>query len=133
MHSDISKNRFHELPVLIYSCEALVKLNCYHNTIRTIPEGIRRLQNLQHVNLRQVQIVSKMCEVISLFFSRNFLSLFPTELCQLQKLRSLAISNNRIEKIPEEIGRLKELHSLVSEIIKHQMFIQYTLYIYYPT
>ena len=50
--SDISRNRFTEIPLDICAYCSLEKLNCYHNVIRCLPEALVQLQALVHLNLR---------------------------------------------------------------------------------
>lgn len=64
--SDLSKNRFCELPEEVLAFRFLEKLNCYHNAIRTIPDTVNSLQCLNVLDL-----------------SRNQLTSLPRELCLL--------------------------------------------------
>lgn len=64
--SDLSKNRFSELPEEVTTFYFLEKLQCYHNAIRYIPDTVSSLQCLNYLDL-----------------SRNQLTALPRELCQL--------------------------------------------------
>ncbi|XP_064456741.1 leucine-rich repeat and calponin homology domain-containing protein-like isoform X2 [Ornithodoros turicata] len=92
--ADLSKNRFHELPLEICMLFLLEKLDCYHNLLRVIPSSVSTLQSLSFLNL-----------------SRNQLRTIPAALCQLP-LEVLLLSNNRLVSLPEEIGQMKCLMEL---------------------
>lgn len=64
--SDLSKNRFGELPEEVLHFHFLERLQCYHNAIRYIPDTVSSLQCLNFLDL-----------------SRNQLTTLPRELCQL--------------------------------------------------
>lgn len=64
--ADLSKNRFSELPEEVTSFYFLERLQCYHNTIRYIPDTVGSLQCLNYLDL-----------------SRNQLTSLPREICQL--------------------------------------------------
>lgn len=51
---DISKNRFTEIPKEVCEFTLLEKLDCYNNSIRSLPESITQLQYLKYLNLRSV-------------------------------------------------------------------------------
>lgn len=51
---DISRNRFTEIPREVCEFSLLEKLDCYNNSIRSLPESIARLQYLKYLNLRSV-------------------------------------------------------------------------------
>ncbi|BFZ06102.1 hypothetical protein BsWGS_09141 [Bradybaena similaris] len=92
---DVSRNRLIEVPHEVCEYLYVTRLNCYHNVIRSIPEAIRQLQNLTHLNL-----------------SRNQLSVLSTAVCFLSCLEVLSVSNNKLVSLPEEIGLLKNLMDL---------------------
>lgn len=50
--TDLSKNRFNDVPNQVFDYHSLEQLNCYHNVIKTLPLAITQLQNLVHLNLR---------------------------------------------------------------------------------
>lgn len=64
--SDLSKNRFSELPEEVTDFHFLERLQCYHNAIRLIPDSISSLQCLNFLDL-----------------SRNQLTALPREICLL--------------------------------------------------
>lgn len=49
---DISKNRFTDIPKEICEFVLLEKLNCYNNSIRSLPQNITRLQYLSYLDIR---------------------------------------------------------------------------------
>ena len=50
--ADLSRNDLTEIPRELYACWTLETLNCYHNSIRVLPDDIGQLQNLLMLNLR---------------------------------------------------------------------------------
>ena len=50
--SDLSKNRFTEIPREICEYRSIERIRCYNNIIRIIPEALVQLQALAHLNLR---------------------------------------------------------------------------------
>ncbi|XP_027719104.1 LOW QUALITY PROTEIN: leucine-rich repeat and calponin homology domain-containing protein 2 [Vombatus ursinus] len=92
--SDLSRNRFTEIPSDVWLFAPLETLNLYHNCIKAIPETIKNLQMLTYLNI-----------------SRNLLSTLPKYLFDLP-LKVLVVSNNKLVSIPEEIGKLKDLMEL---------------------
>lgn len=64
--SDLSKNRFSELPEEVSEFLFLERLVCYHNAIKHIPDTISSLQCLNFLDL-----------------SRNQLTTLPREICLL--------------------------------------------------
>uniref|UniRef100_A0A7M4ECU0 Leucine rich repeats and calponin homology domain containing 2 n=1 Tax=Crocodylus porosus TaxID=8502 RepID=A0A7M4ECU0_CROPO len=92
--TDLSKNRFTEIPPDVWLFAPLETLNLYHNCIKSIPEAIKNLQMLTYLNI-----------------SRNLLSTLPKYLFDLP-LKVLVVSNNKLVSIPEEIGKLRDLMEL---------------------
>ncbi|XP_009578970.1 PREDICTED: leucine-rich repeat and calponin homology domain-containing protein 2-like, partial [Fulmarus glacialis] len=93
-YSNLSKNRFTEIPSDVWLFAPLETLNLYHNCIKSIPESIKNLQMLTYLNI-----------------SRNLLSTLPKYLFDLP-LKVLVVSNNKLVSIPEEIGKLRDLMEL---------------------
>ncbi|XP_049771863.1 leucine-rich repeat and calponin homology domain-containing protein-like [Schistocerca cancellata] len=93
-YSNLSKNRFSELPVEVTEYYSLEKLILYHNAIKSIPDSVVYLQSLLYLDL-----------------SRNQLSVLPSSLCQLP-LEVLLVANNKLVSLPEELGRMKTLAAL---------------------
>lgn len=92
--SDLSRNRFCELPEDVTSFAFLERLLLYHNAIRSIPESVRGLHSLTYLDLRS-----------------NQLTVLPREICLLP-LQIFLISNNRLTTLPDELGRMSDLTEL---------------------
>uniref|UniRef100_A0A674KER7 Leucine rich repeats and calponin homology domain containing 2 n=1 Tax=Terrapene triunguis TaxID=2587831 RepID=A0A674KER7_9SAUR len=92
--SDLSKNRFTEIPPDVWLFAPLETLNLYHNCIKSIPETIKNLQMLTYLNI-----------------SRNLLATLPKYLFDLP-LKVLVVSNNKLVSLPEDIGKLRDLMEL---------------------
>lgn len=88
--TDLSRNRFAELPEEVTTFAFLETLLLYHNTIRSIPESVKQLSSLTYLDLRS-----------------NQLSSLPREICFLP-LQVLLVSNNRLTSLPDELGRLDQ-------------------------
>ncbi len=52
LFSDISKNRYSEVPPSLCEYQSMEELNCYHNVIRILPQALVQLQSLVKLNLR---------------------------------------------------------------------------------
>ena len=50
--TDFSNNRFDHVPREVCDFSALVKLNFYCNSLRTVPDDLRHLANLRDLSLR---------------------------------------------------------------------------------
>lgn len=50
--TDLSRNRFCELPEDVTSFAFLETLFAYHNAIKSIPDSVRGLQSLSYLDLR---------------------------------------------------------------------------------
>ena len=50
--TDFSSNRFDHIPQEVCDFRALVRLNFYSNSLRTVPDDLRHLENLRDLNLR---------------------------------------------------------------------------------
>lgn len=94
LFSDLSRNRFCELPEDVTSFAFLERLLLYHNAIRSIPESVRGLHSLTYLDLRS-----------------NQLTVLPREICLLP-LQIFLISNNRLTTLPDELGRMSDLTEL---------------------
>ncbi|XP_067131224.1 leucine-rich repeat and calponin homology domain-containing protein-like isoform X2 [Centruroides vittatus] len=111
---DLSKNRFSEVPSEICEFYLLERLDCYHNTIRSIPDSVITLHSLTYLDLSRNQLTSVspvLCQLPLqvLILSNNKLVALPEEIGHMQCLMDLDISCNEISNIPPQIG---DLHSL---------------------
>lgn len=116
--ADLSKNRFSELPEEVTSFYFLERLQCYHNTIRYIPDTVGSLQCLNYLDLSRNQLTSLPREICQLpiqilLVSNNRLTSLPDELCRMYRLTELDASCNQLTHLPPRLGELTELQSLI--------------------
>ncbi|XP_060519079.1 leucine-rich repeat and calponin homology domain-containing protein isoform X2 [Cylas formicarius] len=116
--ADLSKNRFTELPDIITGFYFLERLQCYHNSIRTLPDAISNLQCLSFLDLSRNQLTAlprELCQlpIEILLVANNRLSSLPDELYKMSQLTELDASCNQITHFPPRMGELKSLQSLV--------------------
>ena len=100
---------------------SLEKLTLYHNVIRSIPDSVLYLQCLTYLDIRSVVVDYLNCEHVTLItsivnmsllaFSRNQLSVLPSNLCKLP-LQVLLADHNRLVSLPEEINQMSSLIEL---------------------
>ncbi|XP_075152018.1 leucine-rich-repeats and calponin homology domain protein isoform X2 [Haematobia irritans] len=114
--SDLSRNRFCELPEEITSFAFLETLLLYHNTIRSIPESVKHLTSLTYLDLRSNQLSSLPRELCFLplqvlLVSNNRLTALPDELGRMDRLTDLDASYNQLTTLPARIGELRSLRS----------------------
>lgn len=112
--SDLSKNRFSELPDEVTTFPFLERLHVYHNVIRSIPETISGLQCLSHLDLSRNQLVSLPREICHLPIQvESFVFVFCRSLAfQNEHFQVLIIANNRLTSLPDELGRMPCLTEL---------------------
>ncbi|XP_028405618.1 leucine-rich repeat and calponin homology domain-containing protein 3-like [Dendronephthya gigantea] len=113
---DISKNRFFELPAVVCEFVMLERLNCHHNSIRTIADT-SRLTSLTWLNLSKNQLQRLPDHVCGLplqvlIISNNKLSCIPDEICHLKHIQYLNLSSNELTSLPSSIGELSTLREL---------------------
>ncbi|ERE76145.1 leucine-rich repeat and calponin homology domain-containing protein 4 isoform 2 [Cricetulus griseus] len=92
--SDLSRNRFPEVPEAACQLVSLEGLSLYHNCLRCLNPALGNLTALTYLNL-----------------SRNQLSSLPSYICQLP-LRVLIVSNNKLGALPPDISTLGSLRQL---------------------
>lgn len=92
--SDLSRNRFCELPEDVTTFIFLEQLFLYQNIMKSVPQSIRNLTSLTYLDLRSNQLVS-----------------LPREICFLP-IQILLIANNKLVQLPEELGKMSELTEL---------------------
>ncbi|XP_020803051.1 LOW QUALITY PROTEIN: leucine-rich repeat and calponin homology domain-containing protein 1-like [Drosophila serrata] len=116
--SNLSRNRFCELPEEVTTFAFLETLLLYHNTIRSIPESVKQLSSLTYLDLRSNQLSSLPREICFLplqvlLVSNNRLSTLPDEMGRLdQTLTDLDASYNQLANLPVRLGELRSLRSL---------------------
>ncbi|KAI7848266.1 phosphatase 2C-domain-containing protein [Circinella umbellata] len=137
---DLSKNLQMEIPVdFIQMCRHLKQLWLANNDYVAIPQSIRfvrglehlnisgnRLRDLQHARLEDIpglktmrvynnrleklpQSFASFKQLTMLFVSNNAFTTFPEVICEITSLAYLDISFNKIQSFPDEIGNLKNL------------------------
>lgn len=137
---DLSKNLQMEIPIdFIHHCRHLKQLWLANNNYVTIPQSIRYVRDLEHLNisgnrLRELQHarleditglktlrvynnrLSKIPrsfaafkQLSMLFMSNNDFTTFPEAICEIVSLQFLDISFNKVQEFPDEIGNLVNL------------------------
>ncbi|KAI8141502.1 phosphatase 2C-domain-containing protein [Fennellomyces sp. T-0311] len=137
---DLSKNLQMEIPVdFIQMCRHLKQLWLANNDYVAIPQSIRfvrglehlnisgnRLRDLQHARLEDIpglktmriynnrleklpKSFSSFKQLTMLSVSNNAFTSFPEVICEITSLAYLDISFNKIQAFPDEIGNLKNL------------------------
>jgi len=141
---DLSGNPMSDIPLdFVQLCENLTTLRLSHLALKRIPQSIRklvklthldisdnRIPELSHINLDEIpHLVSlkvqnnRLFELPSYFggmktlrdlnISNNRFEVFPTIICQVSSLLQLDISFNTIAELPAELGNLTNLQRLV--------------------
>ncbi|KAK9237316.1 hypothetical protein V1525DRAFT_404429 [Lipomyces kononenkoae] len=94
---DISSNRLEDLDNAQFEKqETLVSLKAQNNCLSCIPDSFLYLRNLRQLNL-----------------AFNYLTEFPSPVCNLVTLLELDVSFNDIRELPPEIGQLCALETFV--------------------
>ncbi|KAI9310979.1 hypothetical protein BX666DRAFT_2032469 [Dichotomocladium elegans] len=137
---DLSKNLLMEIPVdFVQMCRYLKSLWLANNEYTVVPQSIRFLRGLEHLNisgnrlhdlqharleeisgLKVLRAFNNRLETLPksfasfkhltmLFISNNSLQSFPDVICEITSLTYLDISFNRIQTFPDEIGNLTNL------------------------
>ncbi|KAI9497654.1 phosphatase 2C-domain-containing protein [Zychaea mexicana] len=137
---DLSKNLQMEIPVdFIQMCRHLKQLWLANNDYVAIPQSIRFVRGLEHLNisgnrlrdlnharfeelagLKTLRVYNNRLEKLPrsfasikhltmLFVSNNAFTTFPEVICDITSLTYLDISFNKIQSFPDEIGNLKHL------------------------
>ena len=115
---DISETRVKSIPESIRMLTNLQSLDLSTSPIKKLPENIGDLPNLQYLNL-QSTLISELPESIGNLKSLQVLILsdtnikdLPDSIKNLKKLQTLNISNTKINRLCESIGYLKCLQNL---------------------
>ncbi|KAG1177167.1 hypothetical protein G6F70_002863 [Rhizopus microsporus] len=137
---DLSKNIHIEIPVdFLQLCKNLKQFWLNDNEYKLLPQSVRYIPNLEHLNISGNQIenlqharldelsalktlraynnrlnslpdgFAKFQCLTILYISNNSFTKFPDVICQLRSLVHLDISFNKITSFPEQIGNLKQL------------------------
>ncbi len=106
---DLNGNLFKNIPVkALKKCKTLKALNFRDNLLTKVSKEINELSNLMAIDLgdNQIASISDQISFQNLQFFRadnNLLSVMPSGLQNMLKLRELNLSNNNIVEIPKEI------------------------------
>lgn len=102
----------------------LETLDLHGNILKSLPKGLRRMQNLRFLNLsnnsldmEHIEIITEIKSLIDLKLANNQLQgeLAPF-IGQFDKLESLDLRGNKLTKLPEELAGMSSLRNLdVSE------------------
>jgi len=98
--------------------EKVYRLELKRIGLKTIPDDVYKLPNLQELNLKGNKIKHLPAEIAQLKnlevlnVSNNGLETLPPEIGKLANLKTLVISQNEIEKLPPEMGELANLEVL---------------------
>lgn len=105
----------------------LESLDLHGNVLRSLPMGIRRLQQLRFLNLSNndltmanIDIVMQIPSISDLKLANNKLEgSFPSAVSNLRNLESLDLRGNAITNLPDELGELHQLKTL--ELAENQL------------
>lgn len=116
-NTDLSRNRFCDLPSILTTFPFLEMLLLNHNIIRTVPESIKQLRSLTYLDLRGNQLTSlprELCflPVQVLLVSNNRLTSLPDELGRMEQLTDLEVSYNQLTSLPVRMGELRSIRAL---------------------
>lgn len=115
---NIKRNRFKEIPKVVFQLENLELLQLNHNPITEIPEDIKHLKKLKRLELLSTAIevfpktVYSLPNLRYLALSSSPITEIPNDIHQLRKLKTLKLRFLDITTLPHEIGALKNLRWL---------------------
>uniref|UniRef100_A0A3Q3VYQ4 Disease resistance R13L4/SHOC-2-like LRR domain-containing protein n=1 Tax=Mola mola TaxID=94237 RepID=A0A3Q3VYQ4_MOLML len=115
---DLSYRRFKRLPVRVCRLTHLQKLYVCGNSLRTLPDGVARLQCLRILALdfnKMEDVPPAVCQLTNLtrlYLGSNRLMSLPPELRNLRSLRCLWMESNYFQRFPQELYELPHLKSL---------------------
>jgi small GTP-binding protein len=98
--------------------ESVVGLSLYQSGLKTIPDYIFHLADLQKLDLRFNQLsdlpkeIAELKSLQTLDLRNNQLSDLPKEIAELKSLQTLYLSSNQLSDLPKEIAELKSLQEL---------------------
>lgn len=117
---DLKDNQLHSIEEIIsfQHCRKLVCLKLWCNYISSIPEHIRKLKNLEQLDIshNHIEVLPPqlfLCTRLRyLDLSNNMIRFIPAGMGVLQNLQYFAISHNSLEALPEETFYCKKLKTL---------------------
>ena len=92
---ELSKEKLKTFPNEILNLKNLQKLDLYKNKLDSIPDNIKNLSSLQYLNI-----------------GKNNLTTFPNGITKLENLKSLILNQNNITSIPDNVDELYNLEYL---------------------
>lgn len=114
---DLSKKKYHEIPVEIYRYKNLTELDLSQNKLTFLPDNFY-FPNLEILNLEKNDLdtfSTCICEITTLkqlYLGRNEIRYFPECIANLQNLVILDAWFNPIEDLPMALTSLKKLRSM---------------------
>lgn len=111
---DISNNKLPEL-VKPFKYPHLLELDCSHNCLTELPEGLFMSRKLEHLfcSSNAIKHISTSLWLLSalcvLDLSSNQLQELPKEVCSLNKLKMLNVAHNKLKQLPKAIDKLQSL------------------------
>ena len=117
-----------KMPGFVYSMTQLKRVVARNAGIESISSNIKRLVNLEYLDLRENKNLSELPEGIGKLKSLKTLGLsacslkkLPESFSRLNNLEVLHLQHNKLEVLPEDIGSLKHLRKLNIEENKLQI------------
>jgi internalin A len=113
--SNLPPSRIKTLPDSIGNLKNLQSLYLSQNQLETLPHSIGKLSNLQFLHLDNNRIntlpdsIGNLRNLQSLYLSQNQLETLPHSIRKLTKLTLLDLNNNQINALPHSIGELTKL------------------------
>jgi len=114
-YSYLNGNEIKSLPESISSLQNLETLSIYRNYITEIPSGIGKLKNLKYLNLNNNAIekinpeIGNLINLEILDLEKNAIEEINPEIGNLINLEKLSLYNNKITTLPEEFEELIHL------------------------
>lgn len=116
---DISNNNIVDLDhISLVKLEELVSIKCHNNRLSTMPEWIREMPRLQHLNLSNNRFdklplaITGIQGLTDLDLSFNTLTVVPPEIARLENLVRLNLLANLLTALPSTLGSLVSLKDL---------------------
>ncbi|UZJ52491.1 hypothetical protein CBS101457_001811 [Exobasidium rhododendri] len=117
---DLSGNPMSDIPLdFVQLCSHLTTLRLSHLALKRIPQSIRKLVKLTHLDISDNRIpdlshinLNEIPNLSSLKAQNNRLSELPSYFGEMRTLRDLHISNNRFEVFPSAICKMASLVQL---------------------